>query len=163
MTAKWGEEWRWAGLASCQEQTAFSCLVVTRPNIHRRNLHIDGHIGNASDFLPVFADFYLAMESWCIIFFVTKGLDELQGNFLTILATSSNTSIFSWVIGIKGIPSMLIHPTCVLNTGYAHSHSIVNIFPWNWRLIQYFLCFMSIFTPPFVVIICLYFRITDFY
>lgn len=42
--------------------------VVARPDIHRRNLHIDGHIGNATDFFPVFADLYLAMESRCITF-----------------------------------------------------------------------------------------------
>jgi len=42
--------------------------VVARPDIHRKNLHIDGHIGNATDFYPVFADLYLGMEARCITF-----------------------------------------------------------------------------------------------
>jgi len=42
--------------------------IVTRHDIHRRNYHIDGHIGNATDFFPVFADLYLGMEARCITF-----------------------------------------------------------------------------------------------
>ena len=42
--------------------------IVTRRDIHRRNFHIDGHMGNATDFFPVFADLYLAMEARCITF-----------------------------------------------------------------------------------------------
>jgi len=42
--------------------------IVTRHDIHKRNYHIDGHMGNATDFFPVFADLYLGMEAQCITF-----------------------------------------------------------------------------------------------
>ena len=56
------------------DQQADSMLAATkvcvRPDIHRRNLHLDLHngISNASDYFATFADLYYAMEARCIVF-----------------------------------------------------------------------------------------------
>ena len=47
-----------------------STNVWVRPDIHRKNLHLDLHNGNsnASDYFATFADLYYAMEARCIVF-----------------------------------------------------------------------------------------------